>query len=137
MNNHNARKLCVQFLYQCEIDKINFYNDSKISSFLKIWSNNEKIQGVVKEYAKGVMGSSKEIDKKISMNLSNWSLDRIAILDKIIIRLAVFELINQKEPEKVVLNEAIELAKLFGTNDSKKFVNGVLDKILNDLSHAK
>lgn len=77
---------------------------------------------------------SVEIDKIIKQKVANWDFKRIAILDRLILRMAICELIYFKEiPPKVSMNEAIELAKLFSTEKSGQFVNGILDAVFDDL----
>ena len=74
------------------------------------------------------------IDRTIRDRATNWDFSRIAILDRLILRMAICELLYFKEiPPKVTMNEAIELAKLFSTERSGQFVNGVLDAVLNDM----
>ena len=72
-----------------------------------------------------------EIDKIILSKLKNWSISRIAKIDLAILRLAIYEIkYVDSIPEKVSINEAVELAKMYGNNDSKSFVNGVLAKVI-------
>ncbi len=73
------------------------------------------------------------IDKKIQKAAPEWPLEKIAKIDLAILRLAASELIEHKEPEKVIIDEAVELAKEFGNDSSSKFVNGVLGTILKTL----
>ena len=78
-----------------------------------------------------------EIDKIIRAKVVNWDFKRIALLDRLILRMAICELRYFKEiPPKVTMNEAIELAKLFSTEKSGQFVNGILDAIVDDLKSA-
>lgn len=78
----------------------------------------------------GTVENIKEIDKCIQDNLNNWVLERVNSVDKAILRLSVYSLLYQKDiPSAVVIDEAINLAKDFGTDDSYKFVNAVLDSI--------
>jgi len=78
----------------------------------------------------GVIRRLAEVDELIRQASLNWRIDRMAMVDRNILRLATFELMEVLEtPMKVVLNEAIELSKRFGTEDSGAFVNGVLDKV--------
>lgn len=78
-----------------------------------------------------------EFDRTIRGKLNNWDFKRVALLDRIILRMGICELMYFKEiPPKVSMNEAIELAKLFSTTRSGKFVNGVLDAVLNDIRRA-
>lgn len=87
------------------------------------------------ELVGGVVAHQTEIDEIIKKHLrTNWSISRIAKMDLIILRLAIYEMIyNEAVPNKVVLNEAIELAKTFSDETSRKFVNGTLSKIMNEL----
>jgi len=79
--------------------------------------------------------NKEEYDKIISEHINNWEVNRLAIIDKLILRIAVNELLNfDSIPTKVTINEAIELAKNFSTRKSGKFVNGILDAILSDLN---
>jgi N utilization substance protein B len=77
---------------------------------------------------------SAEIDRIIKVKVTNWDFKRIAVLDRLILRMGICELLYFKEiPPKVSMNEAIELAKLFSTERSGQFINGVLDAVLNDV----
>jgi len=79
-----------------------------------------------------------EIDKVVSNTVENWEMSRIAIIDKNILRLAVCELLYFDDiPVKVTLDEAIEIAKEYSTEDSGRFVNGVLDKIANNIDEIR
>jgi N utilization substance protein B len=78
-----------------------------------------------------------DIDTVIREKVTNWDFKRIAVLDRLILRMGICELLYFKEiPPKVSMNEAIELAKLFSTQRSGQFVNGVLDAVLNDMKAA-
>jgi len=78
-----------------------------------------------------------DIDNVIKAKVTNWDFKRIAVLDRLILRMGICELLYFKEiPPKVSMNEAIELAKLFSTQRSGQFVNGVLDAVLNDMKAA-
>ncbi len=78
-----------------------------------------------------------DIDKIIGLHVTNWDFKRIAVLDRLILRMAICELMYFREiPPKVSVNEAIELAKLFSTSRSGQFVNGILDAILNEMKSA-
>lgn len=82
------------------------------------------------ELVRGVQGDRTSIDEVIQKSSTNWKLDRMARVDRNILRLAVFELLRRSEiPIRVTLNEAIELGKKYGTEESSSFVNGVLDRI--------
>ncbi len=79
-----------------------------------------------------------DIDKVIRTKVANWEFDRIALIDRLILRMSICELLYFKEiPPKVSMNEAIELAKLFSTERSGQFVNGILDAVLEDESFRR
>jgi transcription antitermination protein NusB len=84
-----------------------------------------------------VIEHSGELDKMIAKKIKNWELDRIALIDRIVLRMGICELKYFPEiPPKVSINEAIELAKKFSTERSGKFVNGVLDAVYNELKET-
>jgi N utilization substance protein B len=82
-----------------------------------------------------VVEHQQEIDELLRNHLEKWTLDRVATVDRVILRIAVYEMKYEEEiPTSVTLNEAIELAKTFGDDQSSKFINGVLSKVLTTLS---
>ena len=104
------------------------------------WQQTEKLESELepdkylfpKMMVLGTIENITEIDKIIQENLDNWVMDRLNSVDKAILRLSVYSLIYQKDtPPPIVIDEAINLAKDFGTDDSYKFVNAVLDSIKN------
>ena len=125
-----ARECALQILYQLDITK-NDYRDS-----LKLyWQNQEELPADdIREFAeslvKGVMDNIATLDETISKYATNWQINRMAIVDRNILRIATYELLFLKDiPPKVSINEAIDIAKKYGEKDSGKFVNGILDKI--------
>lgn len=85
----------------------------------------------IEKVLKGVKENLKEIDDIILSKLKNWSIDRIAKIDLAILRLSIYEIKYMEDiPVKVSANEAVELAKTYGNNDSKSFVNGVIAKVI-------
>ena len=101
------------------------------------WDMNEQ-PPKVREFAdvlfRGTITRLKEIDRLIQSHTRNWRLSRMAAVDRNVLRLAVFELLaDASTPDTVVINEALEIAKKFSTDESAQFVNGVLDSIKNDL----
>ena len=88
----------------------------------------EGVQRFANELVDGVLEHLEEIDGRLSHQTANWRLDRLAAVDRNILRIAMFELLfRQETPPAVVIDEAIEVAKRFGAEDSGRFVNGVLD----------
>lgn len=124
-----SREYALQILYAIDITKA----DPKdcIDGF---WEGSDEASDDVKAFAGeiilGVCDRKKEIDSLISKYATNWQLDRMAVIDRNVLRLATYELLFMEDiPPKVSINEAIDIAKKFGGSDSGKFVNGVLDKI--------
>jgi N utilization substance protein B len=82
----------------------------------------------------GVLDHCREIDRLIERYSENWSLERIASIDRTILRIAIFELLYREDiPPKVTLNEAVDLGKRFGSENSGGFINGILDRILSEV----
>jgi N utilization substance protein B len=123
-----ARECALKILYKIEVGR-----DSVQDSFDDFWSRQEAADDVRKfteEIVKGACENIARIDEIISKYAENWEIKRIAIIDKNIMRLGIFELLYMDSiPEKVSINEAIDLAKKYGDVDSGKFVNGILDKV--------
>ncbi len=89
------------------------------------------------ELVRGVDAAREELDRRIAEHAKNWRVDRMATVDRNVLRLAVFELFHTQTPRSVVLNEAVELARDFGADRSPSFVNGVLDAIAEDLAYQQ
>ena len=124
-----ARECALQVLYQVDITK----EDHK-RCLHDFWETKGEFEDVVKEFARtivdGTLSKLKNIDKVIREYATNWEIDRMAIVDRNILRLATYELLYMDDiPVKVSINEAVEIAKKYGDKESSKFVNGVLDKI--------
>jgi len=124
-----AREYAVQFLYQCESEKIFHFSSNHFRGFVEHQQVPAGVSGWVREMAEGTLARASEIDEKIQAVSTNWKLSRMPVIDRNILRLATFELMSGTVPVKVVLNEAVELAKKFGSEDSGRFVNGILDKL--------
>ncbi len=130
-----ARQLALQILYQIDIT-----HDNSSASMDNFWhSQIQEVDSTVKEFAlelvRGIQEYREIIDKKISQYAKNWELQRMAVVDRNILRQACFELLYRPDiPPKVAINEAIELAKRFSGIEAGKFVNGILDKIKKDIA---
>jgi transcription antitermination protein NusB len=112
-------------------------SNSKDEILRTYWLMNEhpkKVRDFAESLFEGTIQRQKEIDREIQRHTKNWRLSRMAAVDRNILRLAVFELLSGgKTPETVIINEALEIAKKFSTNESAQFVNGILDSIKNEL----
>lgn len=130
MSRKKARDNAFKCIYELE-----FGRDEKIEKILEncYEENNNKPDEMeyIEMVLKGVKENLAKIDDIILSKLKNWSLERIAKIDLAILRLAIYEINYMDDiPEKVSANEAVELAKTYGNNDSKSFVNGVIAKVI-------
>lgn len=120
--------MALQVLYQIELAGCSL--SEAFALFRAHFDVNEKSAGYGLELVQGVRGKLAEIDGLIASYAVHWRLERMSHVDRNIIRLAVYELCFREDvPPPVVINEAIEVARLFGTKESPSFVNGVLDAI--------
>jgi len=131
-----AREFAVQMLYAVDLNP-----EPPEECIHRFWELNRARPEVIAyatELVRGTIQRKKEIDRFISGHSSHWKIDRMPVTDRNILRLATYELLEEAAavPSKVVINEAIELAKKFGTTDSATFVNGVLDSIHQELLEA-
>ena len=129
---HQGRALALQVLYQYESSGATL---EELLSVISKWPFNEqKKSRVSKEFAteiiSGLFEHIPEIDDSIANFSKNWRIERMSVVDKNILRIAVYEFLYMKDtPVKVVINEAVELAKSYGDDKSSAFVNGMLDSI--------
>jgi N utilization substance protein B len=122
-----AREAALKFLYQCEMEKVYFYSESHFNSFLAYFPVEESSATYCKKLVQDVFSHLTDVDQCIQSHSANWSLARMSVVDRSVLRLAVAELNYHSTPFKVVLNEAIDLAKQYGSSESSAFVNGILD----------
>ena len=122
---HKARKIALQALY--EVDAVARQPESVTERLLAEAGLTEENNQFVRELVNGTLKHREEIDRSIRKHAPAWPVDQIAIIDRNILRLAIFEILfDNKVPVKAAVNEAVELAKTFGSDKSSKFVNGVL-----------
>lgn len=123
MKRREAREKAVQTLFQ--LDNLDLSVDDAISYIIK----EEQVNSFYEKLVRGTTSNIEEIDSALTKNLENWALSRLPKIERTVLRLAVYELLYSDEvPERVVMNEAIELCKTFGDEKSGRFVNGVLSK---------
>lgn len=128
-----SREAAVQYLYQLDIHK-DTQTDLK-KDFWILREGSEKIRGFAEELIAGVLLHYKELDERIARFAQNFTLDRLNTVDRNILRLAIYEMFyNLSVPPIVAINEAIEIAKRLGGEDSGRFVNGLLDKIKTEVT---
>lgn len=131
-----AREVALQALYQRDQNKS--MSEADALAFLNRRLAEPELQELGKLLFLGTLQHLQAIDEHLGRVADNWSVDRMAIVDRNVLRLGIFELYHGPEmPFKVVLDEAIELAKRYGSEESPGFVNGILDKVANDKNETK
>jgi N utilization substance protein B len=133
-NRRKSRELALQTMYAFELGA-----DSNARQLLYGIAENNGYSQDVREYAVQLVEKSiatmPEIDAMLQRHAKNWSLIRMAAIDRNMLRLAVTELsMSPGVPFRVIIDEAVEIAKLYGTDDSGKFVNGIIDAIYRELA---
>lgn len=131
MSRRKAREVALQALFQLD------YNQAEPQEALQhVLSEYEALADGVTEYAEKLVAGTREnlaaIDQLISQSAHDWTVDRMAGVDRNILRMALFEhqFMGEEVPHGVIINEAVELAKRYGSADSKRFVNGLLGTLL-------
>ncbi|MFI5247321.1 MAG: transcription antitermination factor NusB [Nitrospirales bacterium] len=128
-SRHQARERALQILFQYDIH-------GRPGLWLDVfWKENEatdEVKTFAERLVAGVLKKKNELDALIGKYATNWKISRMPIVDRNILRAGVYELLWMDDvPAKVTVNEAIELAKSFGDDEASKFVNGILDQVLN------
>jgi transcription antitermination protein NusB len=127
-----ARERAMQALYQIDVAAEGI--DDALARFWRSFEPVEReVMSLAETMVRGVAAHRRVIDERIEHVSTNWRLDRMAKVDRNVLRLAVYELLVTDVPVKVVINEAIELGKKYGSESSGAFVNGVLDRVAADL----
>ena len=133
-----SREAALQFLFQedfqhgGELSQENF--PEKFDSFCTLYQVEKKARAYAGELLMGVVNNRENVDGLITAAASNWRLSRIAATDRNILRLAVLEMVEENDvPDQVAINEAVEIAKRYGGDDSPSFINGVLDAVRKNL----
>ena len=121
-----ARELALQLLYQFELTDA---SPEEMQAGFEEWRNaSDSVRDFADALLRGTLARIDELDEELGRQTTHWRLERLAAVDRNILRLAMYELIYETEtPHAVVIDEAIEIAKKYGTKDSGRFVNGVLD----------
>lgn len=136
---HHAREAALQMLYQREVGKLSFHE--VVQTFWTIEQEepepDDRVRRFATELAEGTLGALDRIDALIEQRAENWRPERMAVLDRLILRLGVFELLTGATPPNVVINEAIELARTFSTEDAVRFINGMLDGVRKTLAEER
>jgi len=128
MNRHLSRMIAMQTLYEHAFRPDSVLSDIKERN-VAVYKNDVD-ESFVNYLIDGVTGKAKEIDESIANSAPEWPLEQISLIDKTILQIAIFELkYSVNVPPKVAINEAVELSKQFGGENSSKFINGVLGTV--------
>jgi len=130
-NRHLSRIIVLQTLYEWDLRP-----DAKTDELIRLNVDNfnEPVdQGFIERVVHGIIQHHEEIDQVIAKSAPDWPVEQIASIDKTVLRIAIYELnYEQETPPRVVINEAVELSKAFGGDNSSKFINGVLGTLYRD-----
>jgi N utilization substance protein B len=136
---HRAREAALQMLYQCEVGKAG--PEESIVTYWPAADAEAAVAEPLREFAnrlvRGTVDRGAEIDGMLTTHAQNWRIERMHVIDRLVLRMAVFEMLTEPEtPSKVIINEAIELARSFSGDAAVGFVNGVLDAVRKELRRS-
>ena len=128
-----ARESALQFLFQddfADADTRRTLLTERFELFCGLYQVNKRARGYTLELLQGIRSNCEHIDNLIGKCAKNWRLERIAITDRNLLRIGVYEMVYSDDvPVQVAINEAVEIAKRFGSDDSPSFINGILDAV--------
>ena len=131
-----ARELALQFLYQLDVNGETDPTPHE-AEFWERHALDDVTRAFIAALVHGAKANQEKIDQLITQVAEHWDLERMAVVDRNLLRLAVYELAWEPDvPAKVAINEAIEIAKKFGTRESSRFINGILDRVSKELRPA-
>jgi transcription antitermination protein NusB len=133
---HRAREAALQMLYQSEVGRAGVHET--IGTYWPSSDPDGEVDDDARGFANGLVRETidrvQDVDRLLAAHARNWRVERMAVIDRLVLRLAVTELLTHRDtPAKVVINEAIELARTFSGDESVPFVNGVLDAVRKEL----
>lgn len=134
-DRRNARIVVVQILYQDDLNPQ--HSPAWDENLIKRRLRRPELVAFAQSLLTGVRLHRSELDAKLSAAAENWSLSRMAITDRNVLRLGAYELLFTDTPPRVVIDECVELAKLFGSQQSGPFVNGILDRLYRDIGACR
>ncbi|MBE0584660.1 MAG: transcription antitermination factor NusB [Desulfofustis sp.] len=136
-----AREAALQFLFQDDFagrvqDTSERSLEDRFDQFCGFYQVSKKSRAYALELVQGIIERKEEIDRAIREHATNWRLERIAGTDRNLLRVGIYELLFAADvPAQVAINEAVEIAKRFGSDDSPSFINGVLDAVQHGLTN--
>jgi len=130
-NRRKARELAIQILFHMEFNPGN--TDEIFDLVCENFNSSKSIRAFSRKLVCGVRENMEYLDRLIRRSSKNWRLERMSIVDRNILRLSAYEILFMEDiPHKVSIDEAVELGKKYGTEESGAFINGVLDNIFKD-----
>jgi transcription antitermination protein NusB len=123
-----AREMALQALYQEDLNPENALEN--LGAFLSARLQDESLREFAKQLVLGVKRNQEELDALLAEKAEHWSVPRMAATDRNLLRLGAYEIRYADTPDRVAIDEAIELAKRYGTANSPQFINGILDKLI-------
>lgn len=128
-----SREIALQVLYQMEV--LGVSPDEGLRLYYECFAGTTELRPFCEELVRGVYQHRQEIDRMIASASRHWRLERMSIVDRNILRLALYEMLHCGSiPPKVSINEAIDLGKMYGSTESGSFINGVLDHVLLEVN---
>ena len=130
-----ARECALQMLFAADVVKnLQEFSSDDYWNELGDTDFDDKTRSFANNLVHGTLKNNEHIDEKIRSRAEHWRIERMNVLDRLILRLAIYEFLHQPEtPSKVVINEALELARTFSTDESVRFINGILDAVRKTL----
>lgn len=125
----DAREVAFQVLYQDDLNPSE--EPAEGDALIGRWLHSDDLAAFARELVAGVRRHREQLDALVEQAAANWSLDRMAATDRNVIRLGAYELLHTDTPDRVAIDEAVELAKRFGSAQSAQFVNGILDRLMH------
>ena len=123
-----AREVALQVLFQDDLNP--GLNPAEADQFLRTRLRDDELIEFSRALVSGVRRNRAELDKMLGQTADNWTIDRMAATDRNVLRIGAFEILFHGTPDRVAINEAVELAKRYGSGHSSQFVNGILDRFL-------
>jgi len=138
VERHRWREAALQLLYQWEIGRLDRAGlDDASELYWEVHPGPEGSRAFARTLVIGTTEHVEEIDPLLEASTENWRLSRLAVVDRLIMRMAVYELVYSDTPPAVVIDEALELARTYGGEQTVPFVNGVLDNVFRTLEQQK
>ena len=133
LERHRGREVALQLLYQWEIGQGSASGPDETALFWEVHPAPDARRVFASGLVEGTRDHLEKIDPLLEASADNWRLGRMAVVDRLIMRMAVYELLYTETPRAVVIDEALELAKTFSSDESVGFINGVLDRVRRHL----